>query len=46
MVNPNPNLEAPLVPKIETEYVENKINILKQRCYGLNNMLFNFYIIF
>ena len=25
----NPNLEAPLVPKIETEYVENKINILK-----------------
>jgi hypothetical protein len=40
MVNPNP--EDPLFPEIATEYVENKINILKQPSYGLNNMLFNY----
>ncbi len=38
----NPNFEDPLVPEIGTEYVENKINILKQPSYGLNNMLFNY----
>ena len=40
MVIPNP--EDPLVPEIATQYVENKINILKQPSYGLNNMLFNY----
>ena len=40
MVNPNP--EDPLFPEIATEYTENKINILKQPSYGLNNMLFDY----
>ena len=40
MVNPNP--EDPLFPEIATKYAENKINILKQPSYGLNNMLFNY----
>jgi hypothetical protein len=38
----NPNFEDPLVPEIVTKYTENKINILKQPSYGLNNMLFNY----
>ena len=38
----NPNAEDPLVPEIATKYAENKINILKQPSYGLNNMLFNY----
>ena len=40
MVNPNP--EDPLFPEIATKYAENKINILKQPSYGLNNILFNY----
>ena len=42
----NPNFEDPLVPEIWTEYTQNKINILKQPSYGLNNCCLIIYIIF